>query len=131
MRRADWQSRLAEFARERLVMPFEWGRNDCCLFTVDAVWAMTGQDHAITFRGYDTALGAERLLKANGGVRGLATKAWGEPVPVAFAAVGDPVLMLNEGRELLAVCNGTSAISAGPDGVVALDMSAALAAWKI
>lgn len=112
-------------------MPFEWGRNDCCLFTVDAVLAMTGVDHGARFRGYDSALGAERLLKANGGVRGLAIEAWGEPVSVAFAAVGDPVLILNEGRELLAVCNGTCAIAAGPDGVVALDMSAALAAWKI
>jgi len=131
MRRTDWQARLSEFARERSAMPFEWGRNDCCLFTVDAVLAMTGVDHGARFRGYYTELGAGRLLKANGGVRGLATEAWGEPVPVAFAAVGDPVLMLNEGRELLAVCNGTCAIAAGPVGVVALDMSAALAAWKI
>lgn len=131
MRRADWQARLAEFARERSAMPFEWGRNDCCLFTVDAVHAMTGKDHAISFRGYDTALGAERLLKANGGVRGLATGAWGEPVAPAYASVGDPVLMLNEGRELLAVCNGTGAIAAGADGVAVLDMTAALAAWKI
>lgn len=112
-------------------MPFEWGRNDCCLFTVDAVLAMTGVDHGAAFRGYDSALGAERLLNANGGVRGLATAAWGAPVSPPFAAIGDPVLMLNEGRELLAVCNGTGAIAAGPDGTVVLDMSAALAAWKI
>lgn len=128
MRFQDWQARLAEFARERSNMPFEWGRNDCCLFTVDAVLAMTGKDHASKFRGYDSARAAERLLKANGGVRGLAIGAWGEPVAPAYATVGDPVLMLNEGRELLAICNGTTAICAG--GVV-LDMSAALAAWKI
>lgn len=131
MRLQDWQARLSEFARERSTMPFEWGRNDCCLFTVDAVAAMTGVDHGVAFRGYDSAIVAERLLKANGGVRGLATEAWGDPVPPAFAAVGDPVLLLNEGRELLAVCNGTSAFAAGPDGAVVLDMSAALAAWKI
>lgn len=128
MRLQDWQARLAEFARERSTMPFEWGRNDCCMFTVDAVLAMTGVDHGAQFRGYSTEHAANRILKSNGGVRGLATDAWGEPVAPAYAGVGDPVLMLNEGRELLAVCNGTNVLCAG--GVV-LDMSAALAAWKI
>lgn len=131
MRRNDWHTRLAEFARERSSMPFEWGRNDCCLFTVDAVLALTGVDHGAAFRGYDSALGAERLLKRHGGVRDLATDALGEPVAPAFAAVGDAVLILNEGRELLAVCNGTTALAAGADGMVTMDMSDALAAWKI
>lgn len=128
MRRQDWQTRLSEFARARSAMPFEWGRNDCCLFTVDAVLAMTGEDHGAPFRGYTTERAAKRILNANGGVRGLAIEAWGEPVPPALAAIGDPVLMLNEGRELLAICNGTNALCAGS---IVLDMSAALAAWKI
>lgn len=131
MRLTDWQLRLSEFAKERAAMPFEWGRNDCCLFTVDAVLAMTGIDHGAAFRGYETALEAERLLQLHGGVRQLATDAWGQPVRPAFAAVGDPVLMLNDGRELLAICNGTNAIGAGPDGIAVLHMDDALAAWKI
>ena len=112
-------------------MPFQWGRNDCCLFTVDAVLAMTGVDHGAAFRGYSTPKGAERLLKEHGGVKQLATDAWGEPFSPVYAAVGDPVLVLNDGRELLAICNGTNAIAAGPTGLVAIEMTAALAAWKI
>jgi hypothetical protein len=131
MRCADWQMRLADFAKSRASMPFEWGRNDCCLFTVDAGLAMTGVDHAAPFRGYTTALGAARVVERNGGIRQLATDAWGEPVMPLMAGVGDAVLLLNEGRELLAICNGTSALGPGPDGVAVMDMGAAIAVWKI
>lgn len=131
MRRRDWQLRLAEFAKERASMPFEWGRNDCCLFTVDAVAAITGVDHAARFRGYSTALAAARVVEEQGGVRQLAIDAWGPSVAPAFATVGDVVLMQNEGRELLAICNGTNAIGPGPERMDVMDMSNALAAWKI
>lgn len=131
MRRADWQTRLSDFVKQRADMPFEWGRNDCCLFTVDAVIAVTGIDHAAPLRGYTTALGAARVVEQQGGIRQLAIDAWGEPVAPMMAAVGDPVLMLNEGRELLAVCNGTSALGPGTDGIAVMDMDNALEAWKI
>lgn len=131
MRRADWQSRLAAFVQARAHMPFAWGRNDCCLFTVDAVQAMTGIDHASRFRGYSTALGAARVVERQGGIRQLAIDAWGEPVPALRAGVGDVVLVVNEGRELLAVCNGTTAIGPGPDGIAVMGVDAAVAAWKI
>ncbi|WP_261803452.1 DUF6950 family protein [Variovorax sp. PAMC26660] len=48
-----------------------------------------------------------------------------------MAAVGDVVLLLNEGRELLGVCNGAIAIGPGENGRLALQMSAAIVAWKI
>lgn len=131
MRRADWQMQLAAFARTHARMPFEWGRNDCCLFTVDAVQAMTGIDHAARFRGYSTALAAARVVEQHGGIRQLAIHAWGAPVSPLLAGVGDVVLVINEGRELLAVCNGTTAIGPGPDGLAVMDMDAAIAAWKI
>ena len=131
MRRVDWQVCLAEFANKRLTMPFEWGRNDCCLFTVDAVLAMTGVDHAEKFRGYSTALAAARIVEKQGGILQLAIDAWGASVSPLRAGVGDVVLVINEGRELLAVCNGTTAIGPGPDGIAVMDMNAAIAAWKI
>jgi len=131
MRKNDWQLRFAEFVQARARMPFAWGSNDCCLFTVDAVQAMTGIDHAATLRGYTTPLAAERILRERGGVRQLAINSWGDPVPPTMAGIGDVVLMVNEGRELLAICNGTCAIGAGPDGIAVMGMDAAVAAWKI
>lgn len=112
-------------------MPFEWGRNDCCLFAADAVLAMTGEDPAASLRGYSSALAAQRLIDEAGGLQALASQALGEPVSQLMAGVGDVVLLTNEGRELLAICNGINAVAPGPDGMVVLDMAAALAAWKI
>lgn len=131
MRSPDWAPRLALLARERALMPFAWGRNDCCLFAADAVLAMTGVDHAKAFRGYENEFGALRLIQRAGGLRQIATAALGEPVDVTMAAVGDVVLMLNDGRELLAVCNGTAALSPGEKGLVAHPMADALACWKV
>jgi phosphoribosylformylglycinamidine (FGAM) synthase-like amidotransferase family enzyme len=48
-----------------------------------------------------------------------------------MAGVGDVVLVLNEGQEMLGVCNGVNVIAPGQTGIVALGMDAALTAWKI
>ncbi|MDM0024070.1 DUF6950 family protein [Variovorax saccharolyticus] len=127
----DWQLRFAAFAKERASMPFAWGSNDCCLFAADAVLALTGKDWGADYRGgYDDAKRALRAMPA-GGLREVASRALGEPVSPLLAAVGDVVLMESEGRELLAICNGTSAIGPGADGLTSIDMEAALAAWKV
>lgn len=112
-------------------MPFEWGRNDCSLFACDAMLAMTEVDHAAAFRGYTTAREALRLIKDHGGLRAIASAALGESVAPAYAAVGDLVLVKNNGRELLAICNGTNVIAPGKSGMVVLGMDAAVAAWKV
>lgn len=131
MRRADWQVRYAEFAKERASMPFEWGRNDCCLFAADAVLAMTDVDPAASLRGYTTARAAQRLVDEAGGLQEFVSQFLGEPVSPLMAAVGDVVLLANEGRDLLGICNGTNAIGAGAQGLAVLGMDSARAAWKI
>jgi len=131
MRRNDWQLQLSDFVKERTAMPFIWGQNDCCLFVADAILAMTDCDPAAPVRGYDSALGAHRLIEGAGGLRHLTSQLLGEPVSPLMAAVGDVVLLENEGRELLAICNGTSAIGTGERGMAVLGMETALAAWKV
>lgn len=131
MRRIDWQLRLAEFVEARASMPFVWGQNDCCLFAADCVLAMTGHDPAAPLRGYSTALAAQRLIDEAGGLRELATRFLGEPVSPLMAGVGDVLLLVNEGRELLAICNGTCAIGPGGEGMAVLGIESAMAAWKI
>ena len=135
----DWQARLAALCEQRAAVPFAWGSADCALWAVDAVHAITGVDHAAAdWRGrYNTAAGAARLLARAGGLRGVACNALGDALPPVWAAVGDVVLISQPDapdehqRELLAVCNGFSAIAQGPAGLLGLPMSAALAAWKV
>lgn len=131
MRRADWQERFAAFANERAEMPFAWGPNDCCSFAAAAVECITGANPMASVEAYDNPLAAARLIDAGDGLRALASSLLGPSVPALMAAVGDVVLLTNEGRELLGVCNGASAIAPGCDGLVVLDMTAASAAWKI
>jgi hypothetical protein len=130
MRLYDWQLRFAEFVATRASMPFAWGQNDCCLFAADAVLAMTGKDHASELRGYDSAIAAQRLIDECGGLREIVRAALGDSILPAFASVGDVVLVENEGREMLAICNGTTALAPGETGIAVLGMNTALAAWR-
>lgn len=131
MRTRNWQAALSAFIATRRSAPFAWGSNDCCLFAAGAVQAMTGVAHADALRGYGSALEAARLVEARGGLERIATDALGAPVAPVFAAVGDLVLIENEGRDLLALCNGTTALAPGELGMVVLGMDAAKAAWKV
>lgn len=131
MRREDWTARYAEFAKDRASMPFEWGPNDCCSFAAAGVEALTGANPMASAERYDSALGAARLTNAAGGLLALAASFLGEPVSPRLAAVGDVVLLSNDGRELLGVCNGVNALAPGAEGSVTLEMSSATAAWKI
>lgn len=127
----DWQIRFAAFVAERTAAPFAWGSNDCCLFAADAVLALTGVDRAQALRGYASAEEAARLVARLGGLRQIATDALGPALPPLMAGVGDVVLVLNEGREILAVCNGTTALCPAADRMAVLGMEAALAAWRV
>lgn len=112
-------------------MPFTWGSNDCCTFAAAAVVALTDRDPMSEVERYDNPLAAARIVAAGGGLLVLASSLLGESVSPRMAAVGDVVLLANEGRELLGVCNGINALAPGRDGLVALEMTAASAAWKI
>lgn len=127
----DWQTRFAEFGRARARMPFVWGANDCCSFAAAAVQAITGRNPMAGVVAYASEAAAARLILRAGGLRALASQYLGRPVPPAFAAVGDVVLVMNEGREALGVCNGVNVLGPGPAGIDVLGIEAALAAWKI
>ncbi|MNL18359.1 hypothetical protein D3C87_1395020 [compost metagenome] len=131
MRVADWQDRFSAYARERAALPFAWGSNDCCTFAAGAVEALTGVNPMADVAPYDSEMAAARLILRAGDLRTLASQFLGAPVLPLMAAIGDVVLLTNEGRELLGICNGVNALAPGPSGVVALEMTAATAAWKI
>ncbi|WP_426391973.1 DUF6950 family protein [Variovorax sp. R-27] len=131
MRLKDWQQRFSDFGKARASMPFAWGSNDCCTFAADAVHAITGRDLRKEFPAYEGALGAARAVEEGGGLQQLTTSLLGEPVSPKLAAVGDVVLVMNAGREMLGICNGTSIAAPGEHGVVMLNMETAIAAWSV
>ena len=128
----DWQTRFAALCAQRRHQPFVWGVNDCCLWAADAVHAITGHDFAQDWRGqYDDAASAARVLHRLGGVGAIASAALGAPVPLSRATVGDVVLVQQDGRRALAVCNGAASLATGPAGLIAIGLDAALSAWKV
>ncbi|GLC97860.1 hypothetical protein Tamer19_72690 [Cupriavidus sp. TA19] len=128
----DWPTRLAEFIEARRERAFSWSESDCCLFVCDAIEAMTGTDPGARWRGlYTTEKGARRVLRDNGGVRGIATLVLGAPVPTALAGRGDVLLIDTPHGEALAVCIGGLVAAQGCDGIEFMDPKQAKAAWKV
>ena len=131
MRLPDWQERFSDFGKARASMPFVWGSNDCCTFAAAAVEAITGKNPMASVAPYTTETAAMRLVVAAGGLQALACEYMGPAVSPLMAGVGDILLVENEGREMLAVCNGANAMAPAHSGMVTLDISAARAAWRI
>jgi len=122
MKHFDWQLRMEAFLKTRQNMSFAWGRNDCATFAADCVLALAGKDHGVGLRGHTTALQAARTLKRHGGLVAIATAALGAPIPSAFAQIGDVVLSKAGDQDMLAICNGGTALAPGPDGLVTVAM---------
>lgn len=145
-RAENWPELLLDTVEDRRSKPFAWGENDCALFAADCVLVMTGEDFAAPFRGrYSTAAGSIKALKKFGGgsLEATATAALGEPILPRLAQRGDVVLFLSlpspaggggaggEGVPALAVCVGSHAAAAGPDGVTWVPMDLWLKAWRV
>lgn len=129
-RRRDWPTHLHALVTARMRTPFAWGSHDCVLWVADCVMAITGLDLAAEHRGqYHTALGALRVVP-EGGLAALV----GQYLPtldVRRAVTGDIVLVRLAGQDSLAVVNGGAALGPGADGLEAVDLRAAVAAWKV
>lgn len=138
-RHQDWPTRLFSFIEERRDAPFEWGRQDCCLFVCDGIHAMTGVDPAKPdFRGrYKDGLGAARLLKKHGGVEAVAGMVCARlgfaPVPVASAQRGDVVLIHATANEepALGLCLGAQGAFPGKAGLEMHPLGDCQQAWAV
>lgn len=128
----DWPERLDALLRARADWPFVWGVHDCCTFCADAVQAITGVDVMGTLRQrYQTAFEALGLTQELGGMQAAVSSVLGEPCSPALCTVGDVLLLRNEDREVVALCNGTSAIVVGMHGLMVIAEPDVLAGWRI
>ena len=127
----DWPERLDALLRARAETPFAWGHNDCCIFAADVVQALTGHDPMRALRGlYASRRDAQRLLGTLGGFEATITGVLGPRISSMQVTVGDVLLIHNAGREMLAVCNGVSAVAPGRAGLVAVPVVDVRAAWR-
>lgn len=87
----DWETRLSQHIEAHRTAAFEWGRCDCCTFSMGAVEAITGVDQMSEFRGkYSSELGSVRALKRFGaGSLESTLDHKFAPIPVGRARRGD------------------------------------------
>lgn len=129
MRLDGWESKLNDVISQSGV--FEWGNNDCCMFAVRVVEAITGVDHGKPYRGYKTAKGAASRLLKHGGVEGIATKELGEPKSPLLARRGDVVSFETQNQIALGICAGDKIIAVSQAGLVSFSMREAIKAWSV
>jgi hypothetical protein len=151
-RKHSWPEDLHAFFEARKGEPFSWGKNDCCLFTADAILAMTGVDVAAEYRGknYSDEAGAfAELHTVTGGttVEDAATYAankYGMKLlpSVLFAQRGDLVLFTNAAGPAepgstvslalgIVYHNGKHALFGGPKGVSRIPVKSCTKAWRV
>lgn len=131
MRRHDWAARLFDVVTEHEVMPFQWGRTDCCMFVARALDAMLDTTYAGQLQNlYHDEESALDFISQHGGLPGAVSVFLGHPTD-ARAARGDVVLI--DGGEGLAVgiCMGGHLLAMGPTGLRILERSEIRAVWKV
>ena len=128
MRLEGWERRLQAYLDE--IGPFQWGKTDCCMFTVGAVEAVSGVNYGKGYR-YKTAAGAARVLAKEGGVSAIATKYLGEPKSVKMAQRGDVVSFETGEGIALGVCVGDKIAAMQEGGLIFLPMNQAIKAWSV
>jgi len=137
-RKSNWPAALSLFLQEKAALPFQWGENDCCLFTADWLAILTGQypAPAAELRGtYADALSAARAIKQRGGVEQIAAdycaaQGWGE-VATAYAQRGDIATVDTEHGPALGVVLGREVCHPGAAGVVRVPLKTARRAWRV
>ena len=135
---SNWPRALSLFLQEKTATPFQWGENDCCLFTCDWLAILTGHypEPANELRGtYADALSAARVLQARGGVEQItadycATQHWPEVAP-SFAQRGDIAIIPTPHGPALGVVIGARIAHPGPEGLALRPLNEALRAWHI
>jgi len=131
----DWPERLAKFIDAARMKPFVWGENDCCLFAMDCVAAITGQDLAQPYRGYTSQTQALRLLNRSGGIAGIADAVAAKydiPEITPLTAQRGDVCLFDIGRgDTLGIRAGEYIYAPGFKGLIGFPALQAVRAWRI
>lgn len=138
-RTAGWEVRLADALARWRMASFAWGESDCLLFCGEVVEALTEIDMTSAYRGkYDNARGAAKLLGGKPGrlITGFLDERF-ERQPVAMARRGDVVFVtdgedrLFGGAAAVVDLNGRAILALSEEGMKALPMERAAAAWAV
>lgn len=132
-RRSDWRTRLNAELDASARRPFEWGSNDCALFAMRCVEAMTGRNPAAPYAGkYKTARGAMGVIRRAGhdSLVGFAAAHFLAIHPSA-ANVGDVAAVQTERGPALGIFGSDRIHTMGASGMGTVPRGDAIAAFKV
>jgi hypothetical protein len=128
-RRPDWRPRLVAYLEGVRAQPFAFGQHDCALFAAGAVEAMTGVDLAEGYRGrYDSLKAGLKLVR--GGHLALLRQSF-DPIPPAFAGVGDLALIGEVGFPAFGIFEGQHVLVLREEGLGLMPRAAATQAYRV
>ena len=131
MRLHDWPLRLEALIDDRLHTRFSFGLHDCCMWACDVVMAVTGRDPVADLRStYSTEEEAAAVMEAGGGLAAMAEARFGPEIKPLAAAAGDVGIIDTDLGPALVACGGATWLAASGFGVVAVDQSQVLRAWR-
>lgn len=85
---------LSEALEQYKDTEFKYGTLDCCLFVANVIRDVTGKDYAAQWRGrYDSEFGALRMVAEHKDLKGLASYAFGNLMPMTDAVDGNPAII--------------------------------------
>jgi len=132
-RRKDWRTGLNAELAASARRPFEWGSNDCALFAMRCVEAMTGYNPAAPYAGkYKTARGAMGVIRRAGhtDLAAFAAAHFAAIHPSA-ANVGDVAAVSTHEGPALGIFGGARIHTMGASGMGTVPRSAAIAAFRV
>lgn len=112
---------------------FDWASANCCHFAAGWVRERTGAD-PMAGVSTPTEKAARRYIRDHGGDLAAVWTLWlgREPIPPTMAQLGDVVLLEQDGRPIVGICNGINAVSVLDTGGTAfLPMTLASHAWRL
>lgn len=119
-------AKLTEYIADRKEIPFEWGKNDCCLFVGDWVALATGEDVAADFRGkYSNEKGAFKLLFKQGlnDVKSIFKARLNPEINPYYARRGDLALVRHNGELVGGIIQINAVACVGDNGLIHLPLT--------
>jgi hypothetical protein len=117
---------LPEYITLHHNMPFKWGENDCCTFSIGWLELVMGKDFLSEHRPWSTALEASRKVKDLGGLPFLLSNNLAQINP-NFGRDGDLAMV----DDVLCLFSSRHVVSVGKEGLTFIDRILAKSAWRV
>lgn len=99
--------RLSDYLKEKKNQPFVWGQNDCVYFAAKYIEIVTGNNFYSLYPNYETKEQANEIIKKNGSLESMVTRALGEGFTNHLKACRGNIALLKVPEETLGIVDDT------------------------